>query len=564
MLHGGAAVAKTPPLFSFFIKIPLPLLSRTARRVFRPTPHYPKPQLTPIPAHTFSMTQRLHLCTMALPKNRPPSPAAPPMSNKARRRARRESPEAVLKHKLDMCSRDGLVVEALRLYDEARANGVALSLHHYNVMLYMCSCDGEDADVGLTRGFEIFRQMVEDEVVPNEATFTNAARLSAVAEDPEMAFSMVKQMKVFGILPKLRSYGPALFGFCKKGEAERAYEVDAHMVECGVAAEETEIAALLRISSEVGKGEKVYEMMQRLRSGVRQVGESTAEVVEEWFKSEAAARVGVEGWDVKKVREGVARGGGGWHGEGWLGSGEWKVERTQMDEAGTCSACGQKLVCIDIDPKETEDFALSVSKLANQRELRADFVQFQEWLQRHGPFDAIIDGANVGLSNQHQFSFFQLNNVVNQLQQMSPAKRLPLVILHQSRTNGGPAQIPKNKALLESWKKSRALYATPPGSNDDWYWLYAAVSCKGLLVTNDEMRDHLFQLLGTNFFPRWKEKHQVRLSVSRLGLSLHMPPPYSIVIQESEDGCWHVPTTTGDDIETPRQWLCASRARHTN
>jgi hypothetical protein len=41
------------------------------------------------------------------------------------------------------------------------------------------------------------------------------------------------------------------------------------------------------------------------------------------------------------------------------------------------------------------------------------------------------------------------------------------------------------------------------------YWLYAAVCYKCLLVTNDEMRDHLFQLLGTSFFPRWKEKHQV-------------------------------------------------------
>lgn len=43
------------------------------------------------------------------------------------------------------------------------------------------------------------------------------------------------------------------------------------------------------------------------------------------------------------------------------------------------------------------------------------------------------------------------------------------------------------------------------------YWLYAAVSSKCLLVTNDEMRDHLFNLLGNNFFPRWKEKHQVFL-----------------------------------------------------
>lgn len=41
------------------------------------------------------------------------------------------------------------------------------------------------------------------------------------------------------------------------------------------------------------------------------------------------------------------------------------------------------------------------------------------------------------------------------------------------------------------------------------YWLYAAISSKCLVVTNDEMRDHLFALLGTSFFPRWKEKHQV-------------------------------------------------------
>lgn len=29
--------------------------------------------------------------------------------------------------------------------------------------------------------------------------------------------------------------------------------------------------------------------------------------------------------------------------------------------------------------------------------------------------------------------------------------------------------------------------------------------------------------------------------------------------QESENGSWHVPTTTNDDLETPRQWLCATR-----
>jgi len=42
------------------------------------------------------------------------------------------------------------------------------------------------------------------------------------------------------------------------------------------------------------------------------------------------------------------------------------------------------------------------------------------------------------------------------------------------------------------------------------YWLYATVKLGCLLVTNDEMRDHIFELLGSNFFNQWKERHQVR------------------------------------------------------
>ncbi|RVW78489.1 Proteinaceous RNase P 1, chloroplastic/mitochondrial [Vitis vinifera] len=98
------------------------------------------------------------------------------MSNKARKKARRESPEGVLRFKLDMCSKRGDVVEALRLYDEARSLGVPLSQHNYN-------------------------QMGVDGIEPNEATFTSAARLACAMEDPEMAFNLVKQMKSCGIPP---------------------------------------------------------------------------------------------------------------------------------------------------------------------------------------------------------------------------------------------------------------------------------------------------------------------------------------------------------------------------
>lgn len=306
------------------------------------------------------------------------------MSSRAsRKKARKEAPEMILRVYLDQCSKNGDLAEALRLYQKARANDVQFNVHHYNVLLYLCCSSPEESEEGggnldrLDKGFEIFKQMGIDKVAPNEATFTNVSRLAAAKEDPELAFSLVKQMKDHGIVPKLRSYGPALFGFCKKGMADRAYEVDFHMINSGVLAEEAEISALISVSSEAKRDGKVYEMMHRLRTTVRQVSEETAAVVEDWFTSTTAAEVGAEKWDVGSVKKGILEGGGGWHGQGWLGKGDWGVVRTTMNEAGICQSCGEKLVCIDIDPEETENFSKSLAMLASQREAKTNFAQFQ-------------------------------------------------------------------------------------------------------------------------------------------------------------------------------------------
>lgn len=553
MLRGTVSMAKRTPLFSILTHRPF-LSSFSLKHTFN---------RATLPFTTTTINNTLSQTPTS--QNNTESTTHPiKLSTKARRKAAQESPVGILQKKLNNCSKTSDVLQALNLYDEARKAHVPLNLDHYNKLLYLCTVqngDGNFFHLGLQRGFEIFEQMLRDNVEPNEATFTNAARLAAAKEDPEMAFELLKQMKRVGIAPKLRSYGPALYGFCARGDAMKAYEVDDDMIESGVMAEEDELCAFLEVSVEVKNEDKVYEILHRLRAVVRQVSESTLKVIEDWFESEYAMKIGKREWDDEEIREGFVRGGGGWHGQGWLGSGEWKVVKTNVDEDGMCLSCSEKLVSIDIDPKETENFAASLSKLAHEKQPKANFNHFQKWLEKNGPFDAVVDGANVGLANIAEFSFKQLDYVVRQLRQLSPSKRLPLIILHVNRVTGGPAQNPNNKRLIENWKKNGVLYATPHGSNDDWYWLYAAVSCKCLLLTNDEMRDHLFQLLGSSFFPRWKEKHQVRVSVSTRGASLVLPPRYSLVIQESANGSWHVPTVVSDDPDIPRKWLCVTRSR---
>ncbi|GAU19745.1 hypothetical protein TSUD_78710 [Trifolium subterraneum] len=564
MLRISASMAKLTPLFSILTHSHRAILS-TFKHSFNRSAIIPSIKAT---INTLAAAQ-----TPNSRDNNDNDSSTIKLSSRTRRKKdRQETPEVILQRQLNNCSKSGDVLQALHLYDEARKSSLVLNVEHYNKLLYLCSVqigdndgdgDGDNVGVshlGLQRGFEIFQQMLNDQVEPNEATFTNAARVAAAKDDPDMAFELLKQMKNFEILPRLRSYGPALFGFCKRGDAVKAYEVDADMIESGVMAEEDELSALLEVSVEAKNEDKVYEMLHRLRAVARQVSESTLKIIEDWFKSEYAMKIGKRGWDVEKIREGFVRGGGGWHGQGWLGSGKWKVVKTNVDEDGTCLSCSEKLVSIDIDPNETENFAASLSKLACQKQPKANFGHFQKWLEKNGPFDAVVDGANVGLANIAHFSFSQLDYVVRQLRELSPTKRLPLIILHVNRVTGGPAQSPNNRRLIENLKKNGVLYATPYGSNDDWYWLYAAVSCKCLLLTNDEMRDHLFQLLGSSFFPRWKEKHQVRVSASKRGVSLVLPPCYSLVIQESANGSWHVPTVASDDPDIPRKWLCLSAA----
>ncbi|XP_050387918.1 proteinaceous RNase P 1, chloroplastic/mitochondrial-like isoform X2 [Argentina anserina] len=413
----------------------------------------------------------------------------------------------------------------------------------------------------LQRGFEIYEKMQSDGIIVNEAALTSVARMAMSMGDGDMAFDMVKQMILMGINPRLRSYGPALSSFCSSGDIDKAFAVEKHMLEHGVYPEEPELEALLRVSAGAGKGDKVYYMLHKLRTSVRRVSPSTADLIVKWFESKEASRVGKTKWDERLIRQAIENGGGGWHGQGWLGKGKWSVLHTTIGSDGLCKCCGGKLATIDLDTVETENFAESVASIAIKREKNSSFQKFQKWLNYYGPFEAVVDGANVGLFSQKKFIPSKVNAVVNGIRQKLPSKRWPLIVLHNRRITGGRMDERMNKALIEKWQNADALYATPSGSNDDWYWLYAAIKFKCLLVTNDEMRDHTFQLLGNDFFPRWKERHQVHFSFSEGGPVFHMPPPCSIVIQESPEGHWHIPVESEHGYEAKRMWLCIMRAK---
>jgi hypothetical protein len=129
-----------------------------------------------------------------------------------------------------------------------------------------------------------------------------------------------------------------------------------------------------------------------------------------------------------------------------------------------------------------------------------------------------------------------------------------LLIIHSRHF--APNLLPREYLPLErSWRDSGVLYCTPPGMNDDWFWMHAALYCGPgtLLVTNDEMRDHHFQMLSPRSFLRWKDRHQIHFSFGNWDRNhsrevlLVSPDVYSRRIQRVEDGLVFPRPKRGDE-----------------
>merc|ERR1712195_449591 len=127
-------------------------------------------------------------------------------------------------------------------------------------------------------------------------------------------------------------------------------------------------------------------------------------------------------------------------------------------------------------------------------------------------YDVVIDGANIGyykqnfMNSPHHVNYEQIDWIVRYFT-YTLNKRVLLVMHNRHFTK---RMLPsKYQYIIDFWMNNNILYQTPAGMNDDWFWMHAALKYKTLVVTNDEMRDHHFQMLAPKFFLRWKERHQI-------------------------------------------------------
>lgn len=469
------------------------------------------------------------------------------------------------RRRVGMARRDDDVPTALQLFTDIQARNIDVGHEGFNALIALLTTFERQAEAEA-----VLTYMREKHVPLTEATYVSMMRALALGsklQKPEAAEALLDEMLSTGQRPRLRSYSPIVVGYAQQGKINAAFQLYDKMLTHKIEPTEVELVALLKVCGEArreggkeGGGKKVeerfYRVMREMQELVLEPGEGAWEAMKEWFATAATPAA-----EEVKVTSGVV-----------------------IDNKGVCGECGQVLDSIDLTSQASGELLTMVEELVLAEPARAgDWEMFKSWLEggresaRTGwpEFDVVVDGANVGYFQMNyaqappHVNYEQISWVVEHFERRG---KRPLLVLHARHVDDRKIP-PEYVGLVRGWRERGLLLVVPYRNNDDWFWLFTTVFKGGrtLLVTNDEMRDHHFQMLSQRTFLRWKERHQAYFSFGgheRGGgrsVKIEAPAVYSRCIQgprsmkegSGKEGgeSWHLPKAGSEE------WMCVQVRR---
>jgi proteinaceous RNase P len=315
------------------------------------------------------------------------------------------TPEAAallaLKNGLTSCVPTSDFPKALLLVKEAIASGMVPTAHFYGILLNIATRATRLEPEVMQNALHVFQHMLSSNSKVPEASYTSMIKICALASAPEEGMKLLDKMCESGVEPRLRSYVGLIEAFAQRSDLQSLKKVFNHMEKYDVAPSQMEYANLLRVLRQNNKEEEGLALLQKCMSVVRVLEPSLASAVTYFFS-------GVE-------PNGESR--------AFLTPITWKCTRSLVKRAtGLCSVTGRSLRSIDLSPDELHQLASKCESLACSSDgARHQFEDFKRLLTLRGPFDVIIDGANVGFYGQNHFdgglSYSNIDAVVRHFQQ---------------------------------------------------------------------------------------------------------------------------------------------------
>lgn len=467
------------------------------------------------------------------------------------------------------------------------------------------------------RANDVFNYMVRCDVPRTEMTYTALARVEAAAGKPRQSFDVALRSASERLRPKLRTFAPALHAFCAGGDLSGANEVEDAIARHDIELGENEYAALVDARAAKGDWDGGVATLRRAAETFRVFGDALADACARLFEKKPGWILcdSVEVNETSGAGEAVVRRDENGAPLAVVATQLRAVHLSAEDRASLLAGIG-KLARERESADHFEGFVRWLKRrgplpflvdganagMYNQNFQNSgfNFDQAEKVMRRlRAPARAARDervaamraagkekqpsasadappsapSASADAPEKTRGEDVPTEDETERVSKpetkpppltdaevlaacaSSPGASSPVVFLHVRRVRGGPANGARARECLDAWKRGGELFTTPAGSNDDWYWLYAAVASgdDAFLVSNDEMRDHAFQMLpAPALFRKWKERHQVRFHMSKgTGLELYFPPAFSHCAQNAvDDAWWMIPKEDGS-------WLCA-------
>jgi len=158
--------------------------------------------------------------------------------------------------------------------------------------------------------------------------------------------------------------------------------------------------------------------------------------------------------------------------------GRWRAERCSVGADGNCSGTQLPMRAIEISAEARAELRAIIPRLAGSKAKGEEFSSFGAWVDEQGPFEYVLDGANIGFFGQGKvaktdkaaaFSYEQVDAVLRSVCARSDRVLLVLHVSHTDTASLGPAAV----KLVQAWRERGLLFSSPSKHNDDWYGLDA-------------------------------------------------------------------------------------------
>lgn len=452
--------------------------------------------------------------------------------------------------------------------------------------------------------FEIKSEMDVNKLPLNETAYTGLVRILCKSGDLEDAEKLIHEADSCAqCKPKLRMFSCLISAFCIRGELEGALRIWATMasikrinktgtVEIIIEPTEKEYCMIMKCATITGDPKVMDRVVSELAEDVLVPSLDTTNTIIKWFSSKHAtcevsksALESVQGLPVSeapslgpfqsasssppKISEsvpidlitGTLKSGclegmklkpvpltsDAW--QAMLATNEHIVLKGELEEHGKVSTFagggkGKKRVPTEEEMEKRGDEWQSFIQFLSTKFGPSSSDQTTSDDKRN-TLDVVIDGANIGYYKQNfsncpkHVDYHQIDRVVQHIKSQGKSVLLFLHERHFARK-----LMPRwAEQVVSKWDNEGILYRTPYGSNDDWFWMHAALWCgrNTMVLSNDEMRDHHFQMCAHRSFLRWKERQQAHFDIVARKVVIIYPDVYSRRIQKLDEKCLVIP-----------------------